>query len=70
MGFFRRQEEQLVARVLRGRYAGQGIALPAEDEIRRKSAEIVDEAHRILRRRGGNLVDIVKQLAADWVRKP
>jgi hypothetical protein len=69
MGFFRRQEEQMVARLLRGRFAAQGLPEPADEALRRKAAEIVDEAHRILRRRGGNLVDIVKALAADWVKK-
>jgi hypothetical protein len=69
MGFFRRQEEHVVVRILRGRYAGQGLAEPADDELRAKASEIVDEAHRILRRRGGNLVDIVKELVADWVKK-
>jgi hypothetical protein len=69
MGFLRRQEEQMVVRVLRSRYAAQGVTEPAGDELRRKAVEIVDEAHRILRRRGGNLVDIVKDLVADWVKK-
>ncbi len=59
----------MVARLLRGRFAAQGLPEPADEEMRRKSAEIVDEAHRILRRRGGNLVDIVKTLAADWGKK-
>jgi hypothetical protein len=70
MGFFRRQEEQVVVRILRGRYAAQGLAEPADPDLHRKASEIVDEAHGILRRRGGNLVDIVKALVADWVKKP
>jgi hypothetical protein len=70
MGFFRRQEEQMVARLLRGRFAAQGLSEPADEALRRKAAEIVDEAHRILRRRGGNLVDIVKELVGNWVKKP
>ncbi len=60
----------MVVRVLRSRYAGQGLAEPADEEVRAKAVEIVDEAHRILRRRGGNLVDIVKELVGNWVKKP
>ena len=60
----------MVVRVLRSRYAALGVTEPAGDELRRKSVEIVDEAHRILRRRGGNLVDIVKELVGNWVKKP
>ena len=70
MGFFRRQEEHVVVRILRGRYAGQGLAEPGDEELRAMAVEIVDEAHRILRRRGGNLVDIVKELVGNWVKKP
>jgi hypothetical protein len=70
MGFFRRQEEHVVVRIRRGRYAGQGLAEPADEELRAMAVEIVDEAHRILRRRGGNLVDIVKELVGNWVKKP
>ena len=47
----------------------QGLPEPADEALRRRAAEIVDEAHRILRRRGGNLVDIVKELVADWVKR-
>ena len=68
MGFLRRQEEQAVVRILRGRYAALGSTLPTEPELRQKASEIVDEAHRILRRRGGNLVDIAKELVAEWTR--
>ena len=69
MGFFRRQEEQLVVRILRGRYAAQGLAPPCDPELQQKASDIVQEAHRILRRRGRHLVDIVKELVADWVKK-
>jgi len=30
---------------------------------------MVDEAHRITRERGGNLLDIMKELAQDFFRK-
>jgi hypothetical protein len=69
MGFFRRQEEQVVVRILRARYATQGLAPPSDPELQQKASDIVQEAHRILRRRGGNLIDIVKGLVADWVKK-
>jgi hypothetical protein len=69
MGFIRNQEEKLAARFLRWQYQKQGLAAPAEEQIRRHAAQIVAEAHRIGRLRGGNLLEIMQELVADLLKK-
>lgn len=69
MGFIRSQEEKLAARVLRWHYQKQSLPLPSEADTLRHAAQIVDEAHRIGRQRGGNLLDIMKELVADFLKK-
>jgi hypothetical protein len=68
-GFIRNQEEKLAARYLRWQVEKQGLPPPAEAEIQRQAARIVAEAHRIARERGGNLLDIMKGLVADFLKK-
>ncbi|MFO7709809.1 MAG: hypothetical protein R6V84_16715 [Desulfobacterales bacterium] len=69
MGFIRSQEEKLAARFLRWQCQKQGLTVPADAEVARQAARIVAEAHRIARQRGGNLLDIMKELAADFLKK-
>lgn len=69
MGFFRNQEENLAARFLRWQYEKQKAPVPAEDELKQHAARIVDEAHRIGRERGGNLLAIMKDLVQDFFKK-
>jgi hypothetical protein len=70
MGFIRQQEEKLAVRFLRWQYEKQGLATPVENDLERLAARIVDDAHRIARERGGNLLDIMKELVQDFFRKP
>jgi hypothetical protein len=69
MGFFRKQEEKLAARVLRWQYEKQKLPLPPESELQRDAGRIVADAHRIARERGGNLVDIMKELVGEFLKK-
>jgi hypothetical protein len=69
MGFIRTQEEKLAVRFLRWQYEKHQRTLPAESEIRQQAVRIVDDAHRIARDRGGNLLDIMKGLVQDLFRK-
>jgi len=69
MGFIRLQEEKLAARFLRWQYEKQKLPAPAESDLKRLAAGIVDEAHRIGRERGGNLLDIMKELVQDFFKK-
>lgn len=65
MGFIRRQEEKLAARLIVWHQEKNGLPPLSADDLARKSAVLVDEAHRIARRRGQNLVTIMKETVAD-----
>jgi hypothetical protein len=69
MGFFRNQEEKLAARILRWQHEKQKVPMPPESEIRQNAGRIVEDAHRIAKERGGNLLDIMKELVQDFLKK-
>jgi hypothetical protein len=69
MGFIRQQEEKLAARFLRWQYEKHKREVPAGSDLQRLAARIVDEAHRIGRERGGNLLDIMKELVQEFFKK-
>jgi len=69
MGFFRNQEENLAARFLRWQYEKQKLPAPPESDIQQQAGRIVDDAHRIAKERGGNLLDIMKELVQDFLKK-
>jgi hypothetical protein len=65
MGFIRRQEESLALRYLLWQYQKKQIPAPRHEYLERQAGQIVDDAHRIARERGSNLVSIIKELAKD-----
>jgi len=65
MGFFRQQEENLAIRFLSWQYQKWGKPIPADPELRLQAAKIVDDAHRIARQRGRNVISIMKELIGD-----
>jgi hypothetical protein len=65
LGFIRQQEKKMAARLLMWQYQKKGFPLPAEGQMERLASALVDEAHRIARERGRNVVAILKELAAD-----
>ena len=69
MGFIRNQEEKLAAKILRWQYEKQKLPLPAEADLMTQTARIVEEAHRIARKRGGNLFEIMKAVVRDLLTK-
>ena len=64
-GFLRRQEERLAVRLLEWRYQRMNLPLPSRNELERHAAGIVDDAHRIARERGRNVMSIIKEMVAD-----
>ena len=68
-GFFRQQEERMAVRLLTWQYQRQKIALPGEDEIQRRAEQLVDDAHRIAKERGRNVMAIMKEMVADIKKK-
>jgi len=65
MGFIRRQEENLAMRYLLWQYQKKQILTPPHEYLEKQAAQIVDDAHRIARERGGNLISIIKELVKD-----
>lgn len=65
MGFIRQQEEKIAMRFLTWQYQKLDQAVPGNAELARQAARIVDEAHRIARERGSNVISIMKDLIAD-----
>lgn len=65
MGFIRHQEERLAIRFLVWQYQKMNLPVPAAPELERKAVQLVDDAHRIARERGSNVISILKELAGD-----
>lgn len=65
MGFIRQQEEKLAVRFLSWQYEKLKKPVPDEAELVNQAVKIVDEAHRIARQRGSNVVGIIKELIAE-----
>ena len=65
MGFFRQQEERLAMRFLTWQYQKLGRPVPHDAELKLQAAKIVQEAHRIARERGRNVIAIIKDLVND-----
>jgi len=68
MSFFREQKIKLAQRLLASQYARRRIPLPPPEALRRQAEEVVDEAGRIARQRGQNVLTIVKDLIRDLRR--
>jgi hypothetical protein len=69
VGFIRQQEERMALRLLTWQYQRLKIALPSEDELEARAVALVDEAHRIARDRGRNVLSIMKELVGDLRKK-
>ena len=64
MGFIRRQEIQIAIKFLVWQYQKANLPVPEHSALERHAGKIIDEAHRIARERGGNVLSIIKELAA------
>lgn len=65
MGFIRQQEEKLTMRFLSWQYEKLKKPIPDDAELAHQATRIVDEAHRIARERGQNVVAIIRDLIED-----
>ena len=65
MGFIRQQEERLAMRFLSWQYEKLKKPVPPEAELEQQAARIVAEAHDIARKRGRNVMTIIKDLIAE-----
>ncbi|MGA6926187.1 MAG: hypothetical protein WBY88_10935 [Desulfosarcina sp.] len=68
MGFIKKQQINAAMRLLAWQYERNGQPLPESALLERHARQLVDDAHRIARERGGNVLAILKEMAAS-VRK-
>ncbi len=69
MGFLKNQQIKLATRLLAWQYEKSGSPLPEADQLHAQARHLVDDAHRIARQRGGNVLAILNQMAADIIRR-
>lgn len=69
MGFIRQQEIRLAARLLVWQYQRMNIPAPSTEEIEKQADKFVEEAHRIARERGKNVMSILKEMIDDLKQK-
>jgi hypothetical protein len=69
MGFIRQQEERMAIRLLNWQYEKTGTPPPPEAEVARRASQLVEEAHRIARQRGRNVLAILRELVEDIRKK-
>lgn len=65
MGFIRRQEERLAIRLLTWQYQRMNLPVPGLEELERQAVKLVNDAHRIVRERGGNVISIIRETISD-----
>jgi hypothetical protein len=62
MGFLRQQEIKAAMRLLGWQYQRLNIDLPPHKELERRAEQLVEDAHRIARERGANVLSILKEM--------
>ena len=67
IGFFRKQEERLAEHFIRRQYEKNGLAPPDDVTLSLQAAQIVAEAHLIAKKRGQNVLAILKEMAIDLI---
>ena len=65
MRFIRRGEERLAIHYLEWHYRKMNLEKPAPSKLQGQAKKIVDEAHRIARETGGNVISIIKEIIDD-----
>jgi hypothetical protein len=65
MGFIREQQKRLAIRFLTWQYEKKNLPMPSRVELERHASGIVEDAHRIARERGRNVMSIIKEMIAD-----
>ena len=69
MGFLKDQQIKAAVRLLAWQYRSSGLPLPDRGSLERQAGQLVDDAHRIARERGGNGLAILKEMAAEIRRR-
>ncbi|MGB2688105.1 MAG: hypothetical protein WBC36_03900 [Desulfobacterales bacterium] len=69
MGFIRQQEKRLAVRLLTWQYQRMNIPVPSMEALEQQAARFVEDAHRIARERGRNVMSILKEMIGDLKQK-
>lgn len=69
LSFIKQQEKKMALRLLTWQYQKKNISLPEPSLLDQQAAAVVDEAHRIARQRGQNVLSIIKELISDIKRR-
>jgi hypothetical protein len=69
VGFIRQQEKRLAVRLLIWQYQRMNITVPSMEELEQQAARFVEDAHRIARERGRNVISILKEMIGDLKQK-
>jgi len=69
VSFFREQEKRLALRLLIWQYQRMNIPVPSMEELQQQAARLVEDAHRIARERGRNVISILKEMIGDLKQK-
>ena len=56
-------------RLLAWQYERMSRPVPEAAVLRRQAKKLVDDAHRIARERGKNVLGIIRQMAVDFMKK-
>jgi hypothetical protein len=69
VGFFKHLEKRLAVRLLIWQYQRLNIPVPETKELERQAGRFVEDAHRIARERGRNVISILKEMIGDLTKK-
>ena len=69
MSFIRQQEKRLAVRLLIWQYQRMNIPVPETEDLQLQAARLVEDAHRIARERGRNVISILKEMISDLKQK-
>ena len=58
----------MVKQFLIMKYQKMNIEVPADPELQEHAGRIVDDAHRVARERGSNVLTILKELANNYLK--
>lgn len=65
ISFLTKQQERLAERFIRRQYQKQGVSVPDDVTISIQAAKMVNDAHHIVKIRGGNIWAILKKMGED-----
>ena len=69
MGFLKNQQIKVATRLLAWQYERNGQPLPEPALLDAHARQLVDDAHRIARERGGNVLSILKEMVEEVRRR-